>query len=93
MRFDDEGFYPLRHLRRIRRTVFGEHFQCRMRATINTAMVISSGWSLKNLSSCSDNACKALSASLTISFRRWRVGSAPKQPILLPPCREVIVCL
>ena len=62
-------------------------------AAIYTAMVISSGWSLKNLSSCSDNACKALSASLTISFRRWRVGSAPKQPILLPPCREVIVCL
>jgi hypothetical protein len=62
-------------------------------AAIYTAMVISSGWSLKNLSSCSDNACKALSASRTISFRRWRVGSAPKQPILLPPCREVIVCL
>jgi hypothetical protein len=62
-------------------------------AAIYTAMVISSGWSLKNLSSCSDNACKALSASLTISFRRWRVASAPKQPILLPPCREVIVCL
>jgi hypothetical protein len=31
MQFDDEGFYPLRHLRRIHRTVFGQHFQCRMR--------------------------------------------------------------
>jgi hypothetical protein len=48
-------------------------------AAINTAMVISSGWSLKNLPSCSDNACKALSQGRTI--RRAKAMPSRAAPV------------